>query len=773
MKDLMFEILLFSFGLTALNLSGCKNSYREESDKSKTVTFISLLDEMTDRNSLTRFPEFRLEQVSSWDRTQTGPADSSTWFNNKDYGHYIRPEVNEGRTEYVIMEEFNPGCIVRWWIPLEETYKNRTVRIYLDGNKIPLIEENYHDLISGKAFVNPPFAFVSSDEENSVYQLGLPVGHPKQMGANLYIPVPFAKSCKITLDDKPFYYVINYRVYDPETNMETFSMEQFKDAEKAIKRTADKLLLKAKHTFPNETNKLIPPGKDLVFNLPDGPNAVKNILLKLDPAISKDALRSIVLQADFDSMETIWCPVTEFFSGGVYVRPVENGNSSVTRDGLFRSKWLMPYKKSGNIKISNYGDTPLFFDIKIETDSYAWKPNSLYFHANWHEEAPIRTTSPKDWNYIEIEGKGVYAGDVLTVHSFSKGWWGEGDEKIYVDEREFPTMLGTGLEDYYGFAWGMPHHFNSPFISTTLRDAQGKGDWSGYTTVARMRLLDGIPFNEYLRVDVEAWLHDSSVSYAVATFWYGTPESKCNIRKDVNALNRNLPDFEKEGPVVWPGEKYSDPALDGLTKPLGNGLIKHAGNHIDLLDWQDQNTVKPMDTDNDNIYGTAGFHFFAGKTLDRRNIRFSEESYLKLPAFIDSIEITGTEYYSIQDTWITIPGHPDLFFITGGLKAKHTSNKANEVLRFKLINDVPDIFRLGIMKDNLNYFFSPGQQIMVTSSSSANSGPVHLAGSNRYPDWYFFDILNAHQGDTISVKLIGNGEEMGGLFIGGICIDTK
>ncbi|MBE0652178.1 MAG: DUF2961 domain-containing protein, partial [Bacteroidales bacterium] len=683
MKKPIIIIFILSFTLAALFLSGCTDRHRTESEKAKSVTLISLLDEMTERESLTRFPEFRLKQVSSWDRTQTGPDDPSTWFNNKDHSHYIRMEENEGRTEYVIMEEFNPGCIVRWWIPLEDTYKNRIVRIYLDGNEIPVIEENYHDLMSGKGFVKPPFAFVSSDEENSMYQLGLPVGHPKQMGAGLYLPIPFAKSCKITLDDNPFYYVINYRVYDPGTKMETFSMQQFKAAEKAIKKASDKLSFNATQTL-KETNQQIPPGKDMVFNLPAGPNAVKNILLKLDPATSKNALRSIVLQADFDSKETIWCPVTEFFSGGVYVRPVENQNSSVTRNGLFQSKWVMPYKKSGNIKISNYGDTPLFFDIKIETESYAWNPNSLYFHANWHEEAPINTTSPKDWNYIEIEGKGVYAGDVLTVHSFSKGWWGEGDEKIYVDdEKEFPAMLGTGLEDYYGFAWGMPHHFNSAFISTTLRDAQGKGDWSGYTTVARMRLLDGIPFDVYLRVDVEAWLHDSSTSYAVATFWYGTPESKCNIKKDVNALKRNLPDFKREESVVWPGEKYPDPALDGLTKPLGNGLIKHAGNHIDLLDWQDKNTAKPMDADNDNKYGTAGYQFFAGKILDRRNISFSEDSYLKLPAFIDSIELTGAEYYAIQDTWLTIPGHPDLFLITGGLKANHTSYQADEVLRFK------------------------------------------------------------------------------------------
>src|SRR5947209_20616414 len=98
------------------------------------------------------------------------------------------------------MDAKGPGAIARWSIPLEHLLGNRTVRLYLDNNPIPLIEENYARLMSGESFVKWPFAFISSDEKKAKFQYGLPVGAAKQMGADLYLPIPFAKACKVTLD---------------------------------------------------------------------------------------------------------------------------------------------------------------------------------------------------------------------------------------------------------------------------------------------------------------------------------------------------------------------------------------------------------------------------------------------------------------------------------------------------------------------------------------------------------------------------------------------
>ena len=763
--------VLFSFILAPLFLSGCKDILKTEDEKLKSITFISLLDEMTDRNALTRFPAFSLRQVSTWDRTQTDPADVETWFNNKDYGYYIRKEENEGRTEYVIMEELNPGCIVRWWIPLENIYKDRILRIYLDGQKTPVIEENYHEFISGKSFIKPPFAFISSDEEESAYQLGLPVGHPKQMGADIYFPIPFAKSCKITLDDNPFYYVINYRVYNQGIKVKSFTMEEFYAAGKIIEEAANELKSNNTRSSLKNKDRILYPGKEWVIDLPEGSNAVNSIFLKPDTGITKELMRGIVIQAEFDGKETIWCPISEFFGAGVYLNPVANRNCWVTKNGLLVSRWIMPYRLSGKIKITNYAAVPLKLEFKVQTEKYEWKSNSLYFHANWREEAPINTGSPIDWNYLKVEGMGVYAGDVLTVHSFSKGWWGEGDEKIYIDGEKFPSMLGTGLEDYYGFAWGMAHHFSSPFISNALRDAKGKGDWRGYTTVARMRLLDGIPFKENLKVDVEAWLRDSSVSYSVASFFYGSFDATSNAEKDTLTIQRQLPAFTNDSPVLWPGEKFPDPAENGLVTPPGNGFVRHAGNHIDFLNWQDHEKEMPMDIDKDSKYGSDGYYLFASRTFDGRNIKFTDHDMINLPGFVESVEITGEQHFLLQNAWLTTPAKPSFYIITGTLKGQDPG-EGIELVKFKLINDVPEVFRLGIMTDNSDHFLASGQKIMVSSSASAQSGQVPLARSNRYPDWYFFDIRNAVPGDIISI-FIFRGQETDKVSLGGISFDFK
>ena len=238
-------ILVLAFVvMTWGSVRGESNSEKQQVQyhNSDIVSLVSLLNEMTRRESLSEIPQYELKQVSSFDRTQKGPEDPDNWFNNKDYGYYIRKEVTKDRTEYVIMDETGPGCIVRWWIPMENTYRNCNVRIYLDGKSEPVVEENYHDFISGRSFIKEPFAFISSDEKDSTLQAGLPIGHPKQMGADLYFPIPYSTSCKITLDDYPFYYVINFRSYKPQIVVESFGIEAFEAAGPEIEQTAKQLL---------------------------------------------------------------------------------------------------------------------------------------------------------------------------------------------------------------------------------------------------------------------------------------------------------------------------------------------------------------------------------------------------------------------------------------------------------------------------------------------------------------------------------------------------
>jgi len=92
--------------------------------------------------------------------------------------------------------------------------------------------------------------------------------------------------------------------------------------------------------------------------------------------------------------------------------------------------------------------------LAASTSPWKWDDRSMHFHANWHCQYPLNTRPMLDWNYNEIQGQGVYVGDTLTVFNPVAGWHGEGDERIYIDDESFPSHLGTGTDDYYGFAWG-------------------------------------------------------------------------------------------------------------------------------------------------------------------------------------------------------------------------------------------------------------------------------------------------------------------------------
>lgn len=190
------------------------------------VSLSSLLDEMTDRDALARWPSpaYQSKQASSYDRAQTDPHDAKTWFANKDFEQFIRVEQNGPRKEWVIMEHDGPGCVTRIWVPLWERRKNQVVRFYLDGSTKPAIEAKFNDLVSGTAFVHPPLAFVAWDTDDVRKQKFTAADPPKGLGGDLYLPIPFAKSCKITLDELPFYYCVNYRAYEPGTKVESFSM---------------------------------------------------------------------------------------------------------------------------------------------------------------------------------------------------------------------------------------------------------------------------------------------------------------------------------------------------------------------------------------------------------------------------------------------------------------------------------------------------------------------------------------------------------------------
>ena len=176
-----------------------------------------------------------------------------------------------------------------------------------------------------------------------------------------------------------------------------------------------------------------------------------------------EALRSLVLVGRFDGAKEpqIWCPLGDLFGSGPGLNPYASLPLSQASDGTLTCHWFMPYAKDAVLELRNLGSQEVIFEAAVRFVDYQWTDRSMHFHAKWRT-ADMKTRPFHDWTYCDLKGKGVFVGDMLSVMNPVGAWWGEGDEKIFVDGEKFPSWFGTGSEDYYGYAWSDPEAVFAP-----------------------------------------------------------------------------------------------------------------------------------------------------------------------------------------------------------------------------------------------------------------------------------------------------------------------
>lgn len=495
----------------------------------------NLLSEMISFEEAAKFPaaDYTCREESSRDRRSTTPG-VPEWFANDDGWGFVRDEVNEGRTERVLFEETGPGVITRMWTT---SFQAPTVilRFYFDGAKTPSWEIPTLDLQEICA---------SLGKEWRNYMRGglAQPGAEWNRGSSLYLPIPYAAGCKITLEEQDNslvnpsrYYQINYRRYAEGTKIETFSAKVLTRAQEAVLE-ANKTLL---NPSPKMSGRLVTrtamlaPGEKITIDLPAGSRAVSETKFTVMPARGADwgqVMDSLVFAAGFDGTQTVAVPLADFSGAGPGSGSVKSwflgadGATSVT------SRWLMPYRSEGSMTVCNTSKT-LTAEVKIaaRADAFTWDDRTLYFHAAWKRSDNLRIiywsdyANGYDWNFTRISGgRGVVRGDVFAICNYTHNWPGEGDEKIWVDDEDFPSHFGTGVEDYYTF--GGYFRYLSPFNGEPRLDAP---DFSGFNNHYRMRALDGIPFKNKFRFDLEMEGHEAGRADVMNTiFWYGDLQTK-------------------------------------------------------------------------------------------------------------------------------------------------------------------------------------------------------------------------------------------------------
>ena len=584
MSSRMMELLKANVGLmlgvtfSFLILAGCSQS--------EPVTFASLLREMIDRDELTRFPDpkFTNKQFSSYDRATTQPGDPS-WFANWDRSMFLYVDSARGRKEYVMYEAEGPGSVVRFWMTFAgEEAGEGILRIYFDHAKTPEIEGPALDVLSGGLVATSPLCTSVSPQTNY-----------KWRGHNFYLPLPYADHCKITYESEHIvgeggksgeavYYNINYRTYALGTPVITYSQKQ-SEQEDSLMQLVKQTLLYPEPTINEEIltsesfNGELSAGQTDSIKI-NGARAIRYLKFKVESESMEIALRQTVLEMYFDGNRTVWAPLGDLFGTGYMIKPFTTFYNSVSSDGTLESFWVMPFKQEAVIVLHNLSkETVSLKEASVHHAPYQWSEHSMHFGASWHQYTDLYTGelkdnegggNPFDITYTKLLGPGVYAGDVITLFNTAYAWWGEGDEKIWVDDDTFPSHIGTGTEDYYGYAWCRPEFFNHPFIA----QPSGSGNFNpGYTVNIRQRALDKIPFEDSIRVDMEMWHWVSTnINFAPTAFFYLKPGGKCLLEQDMAGVSSKIALHRSD--IIPPGIKSNKVEGENfIIDSLTNGRI--------------------------------------------------------------------------------------------------------------------------------------------------------------------------------------------------------
>lgn len=219
----------------------------------------------------------------------------------------------------------------------------------------------------------------------------------------------------------------------------------------------------------------------------------------------KNLSRDLRLQIwwDNDSKPAVDVPLADFFGFHVGKRvPYESAMTSSPEGRSYNCYIPMPFRKAAKIVLTNESATDsykLFFDVDfIEVKTLP--VNSSYFHAYWTRQ---KTSAPgNDFVVLpETTGRGRFLGmsvGVLTDSIYRQTWWGEGEVKIYLDDdRKYPTIAGTGTEDYVGTGWGMGT-YNHRYQGCTVADAK-VGKFSFY----RWHIPDAIYFEKNIKITLQ------------------------------------------------------------------------------------------------------------------------------------------------------------------------------------------------------------------------------------------------------------------------------
>jgi hypothetical protein len=266
---------------------------------------------------------------------------------------------------------------------------------------------------------------------------------------------------------------------------------------------------------------VIAPGKTFTLGDAKGPGVINHIWMTLGGAAD---YRSAILRIYWDGEATpsVETPAGDFFAagwgrGGEPV--IDSAVVAVNPGSGLNSFWQMPFRKRAHLTLENRSAKSLTIYYQIDFSQTAVPANAGYFHAQFR----TGEADPAAGAYTLVDGvkgRGQYVGTYLRHRALSPGWWGEGEVKFYLDgDKDFPTIAGTGEEDYFLGSYSyFKHDPKGPYVETSYASTYAgflatqarnidpdyfKPDGERRYGEYRWHILDPVRFSSALKVTIQ------------------------------------------------------------------------------------------------------------------------------------------------------------------------------------------------------------------------------------------------------------------------------
>jgi hypothetical protein len=517
----------FSVIVAWLAFSSCSRQTLANQIETGPVSFsyVDLVGRLTNLEQVAQLPAAG-ESSSEWtSRDRSSTYDSATgqylkWGANHDGGGVIRIQPDGGS---VLAQMRGPGCIWRIWAG---TPVDGHVQIFLDGSNTPAVDLAFRDYFNR---TQAPFTYPS-------------LVYTACKGLNSYLPIPYNVSCKVVAyGNRNTYYHFNYSTFASGVTVPTFT-RNLTAAEQGALFRVDNFFMNHLGSDPagvrngeiTTTNSfVIAPGQSITPLDFNGQGAITAFKVRVngmaEPSDQWAALRALTVSMfwDGETNASVWAPLGDFFGTACGYIPYTSLPLGMQSNGWMYCHWYMPFASQAQIVIGNDGNVTRNLNVIITRAPLTKPIGSLArFHAKWNRGIYVTNNgrSP-DYRFLGTSGQGRFVGLALHVYQtvdLTPGpWWGEGDEKFFVDGEKMPSWFGTGSEDYFGFSWGTPGYFSKAYHTQALAP-HGTLYAPGNRALNRFQITDNVPFQSAFEGCIEKWFYtnDAITTYGVMPYWY-------------------------------------------------------------------------------------------------------------------------------------------------------------------------------------------------------------------------------------------------------------